>query len=298
MALSTLWLALAISPMEISHAPPPLKSIEAVIQASTREQKAKAYRDLLAPLDPEQLGDLAKGDDMGLAFQASWELSRKVIKRPKGIAGRTELVYDRDQLSKVVDRIKIRTKSSIPKWWREAITDIDVTPGDKHALFGYVTSRPVKTSKADFGCLLLNESKLQTRAEKTGIFSSSKDRSLSFDMEELGVSRDGGLSGVIGDKYSALTPYSTAGATEYRIIGYDNDKGRSIWSNVVWATGRSLVLGDSYHRVEVVTDDLTFFVFGAESHGAYLEAFDAKSGKSVFRFCTSYWSNYSEQWKK
>jgi hypothetical protein len=37
-------------------------------------------------------------------------------------------------------------------------------------------------------------------------------------------------------------------------------------------------------------------VFGMESHGAYIEAFDAGTGKVRFRFCTCYWSEHSETW--
>jgi hypothetical protein len=49
--------------------------------------------------------------------------------------------------------------------------------------------------------------------------------------------------------------------------------------------------------VDLVEKDGTLFVFRAESFGAYLEAFDLATGKCLYRFCSGYWSNFSEKWR-
>ena len=50
------------------------------------------------------------------------------------------------------------------------------------------------------------------------------------------------------------------------------------------------------HRVESVSSEGSVLVFGGESHGMYLEAFDEKTGKCLYRFCTCYRFNFSESW--
>jgi hypothetical protein len=68
------------------------------------------------------------------------------------------------------------------------------------------------------------------------------------------------------------------------------------WEAKVWAAGRTTLGGVGYHRVSMVPAGETLFIFGAESHGAYLEAFAINDGTSQFRFSTSYWFHFSEAW--
>jgi hypothetical protein len=37
-------------------------------------------------------------------------------------------------------------------------------------------------------------------------------------------------------------------------------------------------------------------VFGEDYSGMYIESFEKDNGKNRFRFCTSYWGGYSEDW--
>jgi hypothetical protein len=66
----------------------------------------------------------------------------------------------------------------------------------------------------------------------------------------------------------------------------------------VWGPGRrtGIVSGFHDHWAEVVGLGDTVYVFGAESRGVYLEAFEAATGKARFRFCTGYWFHWSEAW--
>ena len=64
----------------------------------------------------------------------------------------------------------------------------------------------------------------------------------------------------------------------------------------MWAAGRTALAGYGVHRVELAGKDGSVFVFGTESHGMYLEAFDLATGKCQFRFCSCYWFTFSETW--
>lgn len=69
-----------------------------------------------------------------------------------------------------------------------------------------------------------------------------------------------------------------------------------LWQAEVWAVN-CLQLGGfaNFHFDIEVTSD-TVYVFGAESGGLFIEAFQRHDGKCLLRFCTCYWLNYSEEW--
>jgi hypothetical protein len=60
---------------------------------------------------------------------------------------------------------------------------------------------------------------------------------------------------------------------------------------------RSSLGGVAKHVIDIRYQDKIVYVFGAESHGMYVEAFDAGSGECIYRFCTCYWFAFSERWR-
>jgi hypothetical protein len=93
---------------------------------------------------------------------------------------------------------------------------------------------------------------------------------------------------IVADPGMAGFPYDL----ELRDIG----TGAVRWRNGVWAVGRGVLTGSGVHQIEMVVTDQLLFVFGAESHGAYAEAFRLEDGEPLFRFCTCYWFHFSEPW--
>jgi hypothetical protein len=90
--------------------------------------------------------------------------------------------------------------------------------------------------------------------------------------------------------------YPNAGFS-YQLTAHEGKGGRLIWKADVWSAGRLFLQGlGGYHRVELRERGGVVHVFGAESHGMYLEAFEAAAGKNLYRFCTCYWFNFSEEW--
>lgn len=66
----------------------------------------------------------------------------------------------------------------------------------------------------------------------------------------------------------------------------------------VWAVGRMFLAGAGVHQMEMKVVGDVLFVFGAESNGAYAEAFHLPDGEPIFRFSTCYWFNFSEKWER
>ncbi len=66
----------------------------------------------------------------------------------------------------------------------------------------------------------------------------------------------------------------------------------------VWAAGRTVLAGVGVHQWELFIHQGKLYVFGAESHGAYVEIFRLSDGEPLLRFCTCYWFNFSEEWAR
>jgi hypothetical protein len=105
-----------------------------------------------------------------------------------------------------------------------------------------------------------------------------------------------GVLGALGEKRSVVAAYFGGGGNGCHIYGFEGQGGKPAWKADVWSAGRTILAGRSYHKVELRQKGDTVYLFGAESHGMYVEAFDVATGKCRFRFCTCYWFNNSERW--
>jgi hypothetical protein len=98
------------------------------------------------------------------------------------------------------------------------------------------------------------------------------------------------------DRYDVVTNPTKAGFS-YTVEVADRESKKVLWKGDIWAAGRTFLAGEGVHQIELVVSDGRLFVFGAESHGAYAEAFNLKDGTPLLRFCTCYWFNFSEEWE-
>ena len=91
-------------------------------------------------------------------------------------------------------------------------------------------------------------------------------------------------------KMSFLGPYRIEAANEVKKVH---------WSAEVWARGKKpigMTGRPSPRLVELMIEHNRLFVFGADWQCVFAEVFDLPTGKPLVRFCTSYWSDYSEAW--
>jgi hypothetical protein len=108
------------------------------------------------------------------------------------------------------------------------------------------------------------------------------------------------MLGLIEEKRSTIISSSNLGGFPFNMAGFEGKGGKPSWEADIWAAGRRLFVGAGgfvNHCVELIYKDGSVFVFGAESHGMYMESFDIATGKCKFRFCTCYWFNFSEKWE-
>jgi hypothetical protein len=265
-----------------------------VIQAADSDSKADAYKALLLKVGKAGVADLMKDEDTGIALQAAWEAHKKSARRPKHLEHRSDDIYDPGELAKFLAFVRDRTKAPVPDWWAANIADVDLAPGQAHGFLSLTDSKPgPKLRKSRVGSLVPEGAELERRGG--ALVYSAGGRSVEIPADTFGMSPDDYFVGLAGDKWSAIAPYGVGGFP-FRLAGFVGKGGKAAWTADVWAAGRTGLAGEGWHVVELKGSRDAVYVFGEEGCGMYLEAFDAATGKCLYRFCTCYWFHFPETW--
>jgi hypothetical protein len=111
----------------------PVPTIEALRQAVLKSPNGvylgRAYMALFLRVGRAGLPELTKDADPGIALQAAWEVHKKAVKRPKHISGRSDDIYDPNELAKFTTFLETRAKIKPPDWWSGSFRDVDLFPG-------------------------------------------------------------------------------------------------------------------------------------------------------------------------
>lgn len=293
--------AVCASAAAVETAPPPR-----LVDRTPAEEQARAYRALFEKVGRAGLPELTKSKDTSLALQASWELHKKITQRlEKGLNGGHD-TYESDEVKKFLTVLKERTKASVPEWWQKSIMSLEVQVYRGRGWSHLVDIQQYHDKKA-FQPPGMKEAKLKgwSILIRDGAALTLDGEAFCYKADHLTLQlpkdflfwpREA-VADAISDKVVCLAPYMTCGGFGFTIAGFEPKNSKCLWEAKSWATGRRDIGGPSAgHRVELVVSNDTVFVFGAELWGMYAEGFDLTTGKCRFRFCTSYWGNFSERW--
>ena len=96
------------------------------------------------------------------------------------------------------------------------------------------------------------------------------------------------------DRAAYVALYTTSPGA-YRLYALERGTSRIVWTSEVWAGGGYQLGSGSWGRSGGQTHDVAvqaagprMGVFGISGFTAYVEVFDARTGKNVCRFSTSY----------
>ncbi|MBP3956293.1 hypothetical protein J8F10_13465 [Gemmata sp. G18] len=270
---------------------------EKLWKARPPQKQAAAYREQFEKVGRAGLPALMKDKDTSLALQAAWEAHKKIIDRTKPVPFQEDETYDPNELKKFLEFLKERTKAPVPDWWAKGVLDLDVMKGRAHM---YIHSRikpDLKEVKISDRTWYIREGSSLALNDDTWSYKFS-DVTLLFPKAFLLNSRPNALTDLTAEKITCLATYPVhSGGFRSRVAGFEKKSGTLVWDAPVWAVDRRVIIGPgAAHRVELTTKGETVFVFGAEIWGLYAEGFDLTTGKNQFRFCTSYWGNFSEKW--
>lgn len=266
---------------------------KAVLAAKDKDEKAEAYRAHFSRVGRAGLNGLTRDDDIGIALQAAWEVHTKAIKRLK-LNNRSDNIYEPVELGKFVAFLKDRTKAPVPDWWAKSIVDVDLFPGMHHAFIGDSDREGAGPKERDSKAGLIVPAEAELEEKGNRFVYSSGGRAVEFPKDTFELA--GSLQGVVREKRSAIAGNTDIAGFGYSLVGFEGRGGKPSWVAEVWSSGRTGLGGVGYHWVEVAEKDGTVYVFGAETHGMYMEAFDITTGACLYRFCTCYWFHPSEKW--
>ena len=181
--------------------------------------------------------------------------------------------------------IEHKMRPEIPKWWRESFMK---------AVF--VFQEPANNDYRPFagGINLPVGTKIDRGERRTAIKIGSKSAELVnrvFDplMKRAQLTnRHGYLTISLGKRHCHIANFDDAGF-RFPLYSVDLETQQLAWTQKVWASGRHLAYGPSFHKVELSEQGDRLFVFGCDPQAIYFECFDVKTGKPTCRFSSNFW---------
>ncbi len=261
----------------------------AVLRAASGPEAGRAYRSLFA-----DDGYLHYLDDKhtSIALHAHWESNRVAVPREPKQKHRSDWVLDRERVEAFLGVVKERIGIAPPDWWAESLRRADMFPGEHH----FFLMEPVtKYYETDTGYLVPAGTELVSQGDRIAV-SVGEDHA-SIPQECLTHYPRGERWSVLIESGTAFVARHDHRAWPYPVVCVDLEGDRMKWSTDVWGARYKGGTGIGGHTVEMRLTGDSLAVFGMESHGAYIELFDAATGESRCRFCSCYWNNYPETWE-
>lgn len=267
----------------------------AVLAAQGDEARSSAYRKLFEMVSYRELAAMKHDPDLGIALQAAWEQARVGVPRQAKMAGRIDTVYSPETMGRFVEFLNEKVGTKPPAWFKDGLLNTDYFPGQHHA-FGRSKVGPSYSASGsdrevnDGSLLTISGDKVTIARKGKSVDSTEKLVGLDRMSERVAVECADGL-------FLCAVHGNYSGGYPYKLVALDEKSGLQKWQADVWAARRGGSTGIGHHDVSMVVDEKAVTLFGMESHGAYVESFELSTGKPIFRFCTSYWFNFSETWK-
>jgi hypothetical protein len=260
---------------------------------SSPRAPAEVYKDLFERVGLEGLPALMKDKDTSIALQAAWEHYKKVAKKPTEHEGRTDWVLDRGKLKGFLAYYAARVKTKAPKWWQDAVMNIHASPES------YLV--------VEIKSVMARDSRVNLRRRGKQVVVSAGGRAVTVREDSIpedwwmpdGTAVDS-IEASLGAERSFLTQATSL--DRFPLICVSSRTGRRLWSAEIWGKmrdpavpliGTGIPPGDV---VEVWAEGDRVIVYGFSVGGQYAEAFDANTGRPLFRFCTSYWPYRAQTW--
>ena len=254
-----------------------------VLEAKNSLEAGKVYHNLLKRAQRSSLARLQEDDNIGIALMAAYQ---PIIKqnerwqeadesdtqgeRPK--ARRREI--HQALATEFLKFFEERTALDAPEWWKKAARD------GWYYDYNDPVSYPDLLSIENGAVVLADGQQLTLSPEA---LAELKDPVLGLQPRECTALIDGDSA------YVAAIDY--AGSLS-RIIRIERKTGELIWRADNWAFGFENMgahVGVVSHNAAVTLQDGVVAVWGESFSNIYLEAFDAETGKSKYRFTTNLW---------
>jgi hypothetical protein len=225
--------------------------------------------------------------DDSIAIQAAWQEVEETVPVEKP---EKTVRPDRGRLNWFLGFVELRTRVQAPQWWAEALLDAranrrgNVYLGDPrerpyhHAGLDNVRS-PVDTSLTREQDQIV----LRVGGDSVPIPDDILEKASTID----GLKISCNVSGLMGQHECYAAVHDDVGYPFY-LYCIDRPLGTVRWKVRVWGTWWGATTGQHEGWVAVKEQNGRIVVFGKSSIGFYVEGFQAKDGRNVFRFSNLY----------
>lgn len=254
--------------------------VERLLKADSPEKLAQAYRGLFDHCTSEELRELVAHPDYSVALGAGWERVRRTLPEEKQAKA---LPPDKNELYRFLGLVEGRTQIPLPERWASIVLSAgsygrgNIWFPRPKGLFepgGYAPDtgeeRPALQKEGD-----------QWKVTLDGKMWSAP-KGVDYERDTLVVAS--------ASETLFLASYNYWPANPFAVYALDRQTGKTLWWSNVWAEGALFHYeGRGWHDVQLRVQGQHLVVFGIGDGTAYVEAFDAKTGKNLYRFCTSYY---------
>lgn len=249
-----------------------------LLAADDPEELAWSYHELFMKASEEQLRGLLSHTNDGVALAAGWERVRRTIPEGDELA---DVKPERTALSRFLGLVEGRLHMPLPPIWEAALQS---TSSNGRANIWFGDPDEIGAKVVVHGDATENDRRADFRCEDHQCRVTVGDKTWLLPSEDLVETMFVELSRTTA--FVALYCWPPASYTLYAI---DRESGKAFWTSKVWAHGDLCMwTGRGWHHVELRTRGNAVVVFGVEGSVAYVEEFDAGTGKNLCRFATSY----------
>lgn len=265
------------------------QSRDDILKASTMKGRADAFRLYFEHIQRPAVLALKFDSNEDIALQAAWEAANVDVVTIDSM----EAKLNPNKIHWFLGFLEGRMQTDVPKWWGERLLAARIYA--KNTTVFPPASQPKAFINSLIGLQIPTGISIRGVANERVSVEDGK-RIMEVDRHDLEV-----------DEFvDRCTPYFGEECC-YVIFDVDSgfpcvlkafsiETGRNLWSAQLWAAGRLVSRGAGYHEHCVVEQGDSVFVWGAESHGVYMERLSSQTGKVLSRFCSCYWFSGRETW--
>lgn len=259
-------------------------SLRAVLDTNDELHLEEGYTAFFAATSPAKIRSLKSQTHTGVALRAAWEEVIRSVKKAKGNRGWEP---DRSAIARFIGFVEGRLMIELPQWWEQIMLkcsaqNLVVRPDPPSSIaFGMYAETDIGVRVSPGVMAKMDGDKL--------VVESGKHR-IETRMDSLNVKREQvDLLSVFLDGKQCYLAFHRDTCSSYNLFRLDTGTGKVLWSTRVRTCGNSVIFSGQgfFHLVtmRIVGDEL--MVFGMGNSLAYIEAFNTRDGKVVFRWESS-----------
>jgi hypothetical protein len=282
---------------------------DATAKARNSSQTGNVYERILGSITENELQELVHDSDLSITLNAAWALNRSA-KRQHISPG----------AQRFLGVLESRTGLNVPQWWEVEATSAAL--GDRSKFLNEKLSNEIigryfpfspflerlgdgsyvfkveKFDKAPLG--LLARANISVKPQGDGVSVKADSVELRIDATRLSeLASEYKFARYIDVRHKpprVIVSLHDEFGSKFPFWCVDAQSGRLLWDGESWGYGAENLIafrsGPWRHKVEVVIANHTVAVFGGGTSTysvVYLEAYDIRSGKPLYRFASNYW---------